>query len=381
MMDILILNTAVVDIRSSEFDFVKTKVKQGGLVKCQYEELPGYKNEDYLRWIEQGNAHAGGPGNCAPLMARTGLKVSVGVNLGLGQYKGFDVLGHFFYDTMLDNNVDVSAVQVHPLLPTAVTFIYEDKNITERGGIVYFPNANDDFNLESFVPIVRKLRPKIVYYMYVGESKRADANEGKDLRNFLKYCQQEGAVTIVDSATFAEDPQKAIKSSQIVQEYKLLDNILENVDIFFTSYDEARIIRNSLFVAHGFTDSDADDILIRLNERYNKGKRARLFGITVKDGAFVLYSGHNKIIHKPSKITSNYLTNGVVELVGAGDAFRAGVLTYICHNLQAFQNGTFDYRLAVQMGNLFASKYIQSPLSDRYRNIHSYDRMLKELCA
>jgi len=47
-IDVLILNTAVVDIRSSEFDFVKAKVKQGGLVKCSCEELPNYSSEDYL---------------------------------------------------------------------------------------------------------------------------------------------------------------------------------------------------------------------------------------------------------------------------------------------------------------------------------------------
>jgi sugar/nucleoside kinase (ribokinase family) len=376
-VDVLILNTAVVDIRSSEFDFAKARVKQGGLVKCSYDELPNFSSEDYFRWIKEGKAYAGGPGNCAPLIAKTGLRAGVGANLGAGLYNGLDVLGRLFYDTLQRNNVDVSEVSIHPTLPTAVAFIYEDVKTPERGAIAYFPNANNDFDFDLFKPGIRKLKPKIIYYMYVGESERGDAHEGRDLAKFLQWCQLEGALTIVDSATFAEDPQYAIKSGQMVPEYKLLENILGNVDIFFTSCDEAQIIKNNLLgVSH---DCNEHSILMSLHKKFCGKKRAELWGITLKDGAFVLYSGPDKVIHGPLKVTSNYLTNQVVDLVGAGDAFRAGVLTYICHNLETFKNGSFDYALAISMGNLFASRYIQSPLSDRYCNIHSYDRMLMEL--
>ena len=67
----------------------------------------------------------------------------------------------------------------------------------------------------------------------------------------------------------------------------------------------------------------------------------------------------------------------VVDLVGAGDSFRAGLITYIGRNLDGFKNGSMDFTEAVQMGSLFASLYIKAPLDNRYSNIKTYDKMLK----
>jgi fructose-1-phosphate kinase PfkB-like protein len=67
----------------------------------------------------------------------------------------------------------------------------------------------------------------------------------------------------------------------------------------------------------------------------------------------------------------------VVDLVGAGDSFRAGLITYVGAHLDEFRNGSVDFTEAVQMGNLFASLFIKAPLEDRYGNIKSYDAMLK----
>jgi len=67
----------------------------------------------------------------------------------------------------------------------------------------------------------------------------------------------------------------------------------------------------------------------------------------------------------------------VVDLVGAGDSFRAGFIAYIARNLDDFNNGTMNFAEAVQMGNLFASLYIKAPLNDRYGYIKVYDKMLK----
>jgi sugar/nucleoside kinase (ribokinase family) len=64
-------------------------------------------------------------------------------------------------------------------------------------------------------------------------------------------------------------------------------------------------------------------------------------------------------------------------LVGAGDSFRAGLITYIARNLSDFRNGTIDFGKAVQMGNLFASLFIKAPLTDRYGNIKDYEKMLE----
>ena len=67
----------------------------------------------------------------------------------------------------------------------------------------------------------------------------------------------------------------------------------------------------------------------------------------------------------------------VVDLVGAGDSFRAGLITYIASNLNQFRDGSINFTEAVQMGNLFASLFIKASLEDRYGNIKAYDKMLK----
>jgi bifunctional ADP-heptose synthase (sugar kinase/adenylyltransferase) len=67
----------------------------------------------------------------------------------------------------------------------------------------------------------------------------------------------------------------------------------------------------------------------------------------------------------------------VVDLVGAGDSFRAGLIAYVAAHLNQFRAGSMSFGEAVQMGNLFASLFIKAPLGDRYGNIRPYDEMLE----
>jgi sugar/nucleoside kinase (ribokinase family) len=162
--------------------------------------MPDYSQEQLRSWIDAGLVTAGGPGNCAPLIARAGLRVGVGANLGRGSFGGLDAQGRYFYDLMVSHDLDMSATFVHPQLATGTTFIYE-KDSTERGGIAYFPNANNDFDFEYFKGQVKRLKPAIVYYMYSGLSDSGDANGGTDLAEFAGWCRTQGCVTIADSHT------------------------------------------------------------------------------------------------------------------------------------------------------------------------------------
>ena len=107
-VDVLILNTAVADLRRPDFEFADELVGKGGLAKCRTEDMPDYSQAHIKQWIDEGFATAGGPGNTAPLIARTGLKVAVGVNLGRGDYAGLDAQGRYFHDVMTANNIDMS---------------------------------------------------------------------------------------------------------------------------------------------------------------------------------------------------------------------------------------------------------------------------------
>jgi sugar/nucleoside kinase (ribokinase family) len=382
-VDVLILNTAVTDLRRPDFRFAERLVGKGGLAKCRTEAMPGYPQETIRKWIEEGRATAGGPGNTAPLIARTGLRVAVGVNLGRGDYDGLDAQGRYFHDVMASNGIDTSATHVHPTLPTGTTFI-QDAPGEDRGGIAYFPNANDDFDLEVFKPAVDRLRPRIVYYMYSGLSNRGDANGGRDLAEFIGWCRAGGAVTIADSHTLTANPRKLIAEGAPVAEYRLLEPLLPELDLFFTSFDEARLIENTLGPKPAGPELDerayCPHFLEFLTRRYwRDDARSRLFGVTVADGAWEKHRGPDGRSGPPSKVTSRFLAGEVVDLVGAGDSFRAGLITYLAGHLDDFGRGVVDFREAVQMGNLFASLYIKAPLGDRYGNIRPYPKMMEVL--
>jgi len=379
--DILVLNTAVADLRRPDFDFADALVGKGGLAKCRTEDMPGYSQEQIRRWIDQGCATAGGPGNTAPLIARTGLKVAVGVNLGRGVYDGLDAQGRFFYDLMTANGIDMSATYVHPSLPTGTTFIHGTQG-EDRGGIAYFPNANDDFDFAVFRKAVQRLRPRIVYYMYSGLSKRGDARGGQDLADFVGWCRRNGAVTIIDCHTLTGDPAGLIKAGTPVEEYHLLEPLLPAVDLFFTSSDEAKLIENTLAARRNWDDYDERDnnvhFLEFITDRFWRVRnRTRMFGVTVNDGAYEVHLTPDGRRTGPRKVVSRFMVGEVVDLVGAGDSFRAGLLSYIAASLDQFENGSMNFAEAVQMGNLFASLYIKAPLRQRYAYIRSYDKMLK----
>jgi len=379
--DVLILNTAVTDLRRPDFEFADALVGKGGLAKCETEDMPGYSQQQLAGWIEQGCATAGGPGNSAPLIARTGLKIAVGVNLGKGDYDGLDAQGRFFYDVMTANGVDMSQTYVHPALPTGTTFIHSTSG-EDRGGIAYFPNANNDFDFGRFRRAVAKLKPSIVYYMYSGLSDRGDANKGRDLAEFIKWCRAKGAMTIVDSHTLTGNPHELIKAGTPVKEYRLLVPLLPEVDLFFTSCDEAKLIENTLAPGRAWAKFSEHEnnvhFLEFLTETFRpRDGRTKLFGVTVSDGAYEQHICPDERVNGPNRITSRFMAGEVVDLVGAGDSFRAGLITYLAAHLDRFADGSMNFGEAVQMGNLFASLFIKAPLGDRYGNIRSYDTMLK----
>ena len=382
-VDVLVLNTAVVDLRRPDFKFADTLVGKGGLAKCKTEDMPHYSQEQIKQWIDEGFATAGGPGNTAPLIARTGLKVAVGVNLGKGDYGGLDAQGRYWHEVMTTNGIDMSATHIHATLCTGTTFIHSIPS-GERGGIAYFPNANNDFDFANFRTAVERLRPRIVYYMYSGLSDRGDANDGRDLAEFIRWCRGQGAVTIADSHTLTGNPQKLIAEGKPVKEYRLLEPLLPELDLFFTSSDEAKLIENTL--SRRRTRESLDEhaynvhFLEFLTGRFwQKDERTKLFGVTVSNGAYESHLCPDGGVGRPTKVTSRFMAGEVVDLVGAGDSFRAGLITYLASNLDDFWKGTFDFQQAVQTGNLFASLYIKAPLGDRYGNIRPYPRMLRAL--
>lgn len=379
--DVLILNTAVLDLRSADFGFVEALAGPGGLARCETENLPAFTQEQYKAWIATGRATAGGPGNTAPLVARIGLKVAVGVNLGAGNFGGLDIQGRTFYDILAAQNVDLSAVHVHPSLPTGTAFIYEAPN-NERGGIAYFPCANNDFDFEHYKDEVRRLKPSVVYYMYSGLSHSGDANGGRDLAAFMAWCREQGCITMADSHTLTGNPQALIERGEGVPAYRLLEPLLPELDIFFTSRDESRLIRNTLakgsVCAGRSAEEELQSDLDFLAERFaaRKSSSMRLLGVTVSSGAYVKAFKPGSVQAETCPCHSRFRSGDVVDLVGAGDSFRAGLIAYVAANREQFAAGMLNVEEAVQFGNLTARKYLTAPLANRYAGIVPYEKLL-----
>ena len=73
-----------------------------------------------------------------------------------------------------------------------------------------------------------------------------DLTPRNNLADFMKWCRQKEIITMADSHTLTGNPEKLIASDALVKEYELLKPLLPELDIFFTSYDEARMIENTL---------------------------------------------------------------------------------------------------------------------------------------
>jgi len=368
--DVFILNFAVVDFCGSDFHFVEKRVSQGGIHCGTTQEMPAYSQEQYAQWIRQGCATPGGIGNAAPIMAKLGLRVAVGAFLGKGDAEGFDVPGRFFYDEMNKHGIDMGQVDVHPELPTGTAFIYNAPQ-NDRKGIASFPNSINDIDFERMKKSLEHIHPKVVYYMYSGLSERGDAHQGRDLRDFIAWCTKRGIVTIVDNHTLTDNPEQLIQVGGIVEKYRLLEPLLSEVDIFFTSSDESKLIGNTLFEKQGWYHDTEEDYFVFLEtiaEKYWKqNNRTKLFGITVKDGAYQKHCTPTGFSPRPVKVASRGIVEGEINLVGAGDAFRAGLITYIVRHIKDFKNGTIDFNQAVQMANMAASHYIKNSRHDRFK--------------
>ena len=160
-------------------------------------------------------------------------------------------------------------------------------------------------------------------------------------------------------------------------EYHLLEPLLPELDVFFTSWDEARMIRATLDGTEDRTlplEKAVPDFLAWLVDRFAVGDRTQLLGVTVRDGAFAAYctQDHTHV----RRVVSPFQADGVVDLVGAGDAFRAGLIGYLAQHTAPFRQGKLDVEEAVQVGNLMASTFIQAPLSDRYDGIPDMEQLV-----
>ena len=218
---------------------------------------------------------------------------------------------------------------------------------------------------------VESSNPAVVAYLYIGLSEGGDARDGQDLADFLQYCRKErGAITMADIHTLAQGDAA----------YQSLERIVPQTDLFFVSRDEAKLVlqANGAMQEPGIGDSCrvCDTYLQMAMDWVRDGSAEddhgmRMFGITLSDGA-IIATRHGPASWDLTKVSSRYLFDGSVNLVGAGDSFRAGMIAYIAAHQDAWRDGTLNTAEAAQTGALFASLYVNAPLANRYAYIPGF---------
>jgi len=340
-------------------------------------EMPPITDARFGELIAQGGARAGGQGNTLPQIALSGVPAHGFACVGAGEHGGLDSCGDFLRRAMQDSRVEPFYMP-HAVLPTGVTFIVPGPAADSRPGIVYFPNANLGTDLAAALQHVAEVRPNVLHWMYVGLMGEAD----RRLPEFFRLCREEHACIIsADTHTLLEDPSRIAISGarEYVNPHTLLPGILKNADIFFCSVDEAVLIADacSMRALELRDDKRGAEPFIRafLEEFYGMSTesdgRRPLFGVTVKKGAYLKVKGAEVDFAQ-----SNYLVDfSGGNLVGAGDAFRAGLLSYVARHAEEFRRGGMNYRDGAQMGNLVALLSISAPPGNRFGQIGAYEAM------
>ena len=122
-----------------------------------------------------------------------------------------------------------------------------------------------------------------------------------------------------------------------IKEYRLLEPLLPEVDLFFTSCDEAKLTENTLAPGRTWTEFSEHENNVHslefLTERFwREDRRTKLFGVTVSDGVYEKHVCSDGTVSGPNTIESRFMAGEVIDLVGAGDSFRAGLMPRIRMN-------------------------------------------------
>jgi hypothetical protein len=191
-------------------------------------------------------------------------------------------------------------------------------------------------------------------------------------------CHGHGAKTMADSHTLTPDPSRQIAARTPVPQYRWLCPVWPTLDAFFTSVDEARMMLNTLWPDHSVDLSNVESSAVEFLDRWVQGgtvDRRVLVGVTAARCAWARWVLPNGAVGPVACVRSRFVTGEIVDLVGAGDAFRAGVLAVMARCGAEWDAGSLDLEEVVQMGHLMAALYIHGPLEDRCRYIPSFEVM------
>lgn len=218
--------------------------------------------------------------------------------------------------------------------------------------VEHFPGASKYFDVgEEELTYIHRESPPLVAIGYAGLLPELDKKNGAGMLKLIKAIRRMGLKVALDTHT--------------LKDYCMLERPLKYVDIFICNEEEGKLITGEekrtkiaecLWQKTASNDSDY-----------------KIVGLTLREGVYLNYGMKNKV---EGDFIKSWWYGKVkpVDFTGAGDAFRAGLYAYLIKNLNKFDNGNFNYKIAGQLGNLTATLAI----SDYgYRGIRKYSKLLK----
>ncbi|MHB1456455.1 MAG: carbohydrate kinase family protein [Armatimonadota bacterium] len=283
---------------------------------------------------------AGGLGNA--LCALSGLGLRVGVSSRIGA----DIFGDFLRQYWDEIVADTSGVAVDPCRKTGFSFILDHE--CERTPF-YSAGSNDAFCLDD-IPAEFIENSRCMLIFFAGALPSLD---GAPMLELVKRCRDAGTAVIMDV------------SDGTGADYSAVISYLPYANLIINSEEARRITgeETPLGALQELDDSWPENGMFR--------------GVTRKSGVTLSIPSPEGRCYIDA--ASPFYGRPVKSVVGAGDAFRAGLAAYICLHYDDFRGGALNYQAA----GLFASAVVYLHLS-RSRDVRPFgvddvDRLLSDV--
>ncbi len=280
---------------------------------------------------------AGGLGNA--LVALSGLDLKVGVSTRVGD----DMYGNYLIQQWRTLGIDLRNVITDPHRATGFSFIVSHGS--ERTPF-YSAGANSDFSL-SDIPAELCENSKCVLLFFAGALPSLD---GEPMLEFVKRCHAADTIVIMDVCDGTS------------VDYSPIRTYLPYVDLVVNMDEGARI-----------TGKESPEEMLAVLGAMAQG--APFMAVTRPDGVSISIARDGK--REYMDVPSPFYGMPVRNVVGAGDAFRAGLASYISTHYDDYTNGRLDYRELCLFASAISYTYLSRVTDIRPFGINNILRLVE----
>ncbi len=244
----------------------------------------------------------GAPANVAVGVAR------LGVATGFIGKVGFDAFGDYLISILKQNGVDIRGITQTKDAPTAVAFV--SRSTSKDRDFLFYRNPCADLLLKKS-ELPRDWLTQIKY-LHIGGVSLTQEPSRQATMYATKVAKQSGV-----NVTFDPNLRVDLWSNGLPECRKVIHSILENTDVFLPSYEELLTLmatdnlNKALLRAH---DMGPSIIVVKMGS----------------DGSLVSETSHKG---EYRQFTQSAIDVKVVDTTGAGDAYDAGFIVGLVHEL------------------------------------------------